>query len=142
MDGGYSMRNSDSNCRLFGDEIYYESHTFRASSEFWTFTQGSSQPNWGAVRSRLHDTSKRWLNDSPKANVANVGGRWDPTSGSEVNVPTGAEMNRGLEIQILVYMAIIAGLSGRFFYLKGLAAGKEIGFTAGFMRGKKVNKDV
>jgi len=39
-------------------------------------------------------------------------------------------------------MAIIAGLSGRFFYLKGLTAGKEIGFTAGFMRGKKVNKDV
>ena len=51
-------------------------------------------------------------------------------------------MNRGLEIQILVYMAIIAGLTGRFFYLKGLTAGKEIGFTAGFMRGKKVNKDV
>ncbi|CAB4163079.1 hypothetical protein UFOVP799_13 [uncultured Caudovirales phage] len=51
-------------------------------------------------------------------------------------------MNRGLEIQILVYMAIIAGLTGRLMYIKGLKAGKEIGFTAGFMRGKKVNKDV
>jgi len=71
-----------------------------------------------------------------------VGGRCHSTSGSDVNVPTGAEMNRGLEIQILVYMAIIAGLTGRLMYIKGLKAGKEIGFTAGFMRGKKVNKDV
>ena len=38
MDGGYSMRNSDSNCRLFDDEIYYESHTYRASSEWWSFS--------------------------------------------------------------------------------------------------------
>lgn len=49
-------------------------------------------------------------------------------------------MTRTLQIQIVIYMLIIASLVGRICFTRGFDKGKEIGYAIGFGRGKQARK--